>query len=64
VIFVPINGWQAVKDGASCAFDAAVPELLAFVRGPNVRGKKERLTEWLESSQKASEERVSDERLW
>ena len=31
------------------AFAAAAPHLLAFVRGPSVSGKKERLAAWLES---------------
>eukprot|EP00752_Nemacystus_decipiens_P008595 g7674.t1 len=40
---------QAVAKGAPVAFAAVVPDLLAFVRGPSVRGKKERLSAWLES---------------
>lgn len=40
---------QAVATGAPLAFSTAVPELLAFVRGPGVRGKKQRLAAWLES---------------
>ncbi|CAM9771243.1 unnamed protein product [Scytosiphon promiscuus] len=34
---------EAVAQGAPSEFAAAVPEVLAFVRGPGVRGKKERL---------------------
>lgn len=44
-----VGGWQAVAEGAPTAFAVIVPELLAFMRGPQVRGKKERLVEWLES---------------
>ncbi|CAM9960101.1 unnamed protein product [Ectocarpus fasciculatus] len=40
---------EAVAVGAPSAFSIAVPELLAFVRGPSVRGKKQRLVAWLES---------------
>lgn len=40
---------QAVAKGAPAAFATAVPDLLAFVRGPAVRGKKDRLASWLES---------------
>ncbi|CAM9238425.1 unnamed protein product [Ectocarpus sp. 6 AP-2014] len=41
---------EAVAAGAPLAFSTAVPELLAFVRGPGVRGKKQRLAAWLESN--------------
>lgn len=57
---LPINGLQAVAIGAPSAFDAAVPELLAYIYGPTVRGKKERITEWLESRQTQRGEQVSD----
>ncbi|CAM9958059.1 unnamed protein product [Ectocarpus sp. 6 AP-2014] len=39
----------SVAKGAPVAFAAAVPDLLTFVRGPSVRGNKERLLAWLES---------------
>lgn len=44
-----VSDWQAVATVAPSAFAPAVPEVLAFMRGPSVRGKKERLVEWLES---------------
>ncbi|CAN0263788.1 unnamed protein product [Ectocarpus sp. 8 AP-2014] len=40
---------EAVAAGAPLAFSTAVPKLLAFIRGPGVRGKKQRLAAWLES---------------
>lgn len=52
------GGRQAVAEGAPSAFAVIVPELLAFVRGPEVRGKKERLVKWLESTLTQENEHV------
>jgi len=48
---------QAVAIGSPHSFAAVAPHLLEFVRGPIVRGKKERLAAWLES--KLEEARAS-----
>ncbi|CAM9772352.1 unnamed protein product [Ectocarpus sp. 12 AP-2014] len=49
---------QAVAKGAPIAMAAAVPDLLTFVRGPSVRGKKEKSGSWRGWSQTSKKSRT------